>query len=157
MGRYWVFASKNKENIKTASERLLWGFWRKPYDSESPLANNWRQFLHYYNNISAGDVVFFQLAGSGDIHAIGVVKKRFYDDQTPVWPEEFNKGEILFPWRVSFYVIIYSEKPLGTYFTYLENYVDGYGIGKLLCHEAETVLERLREKLKAMDIDVKIS
>jgi len=162
MGKYWVFASKNKENIKTASERLLWGFWKKPHDSKSSrkkstLAKNWRQFLHLYNNLSAGDVVFFQLAKSGDIHAVGIAKDRFYDDQTPVWPEEVNKGKVLFPWRVSFYIIIYSEKPLGAYFTHLENYVDGYGIGEAPPHEAETVLEKLREKLKSMGIYVKIA
>jgi len=163
MNRYWVFASKNKENIKTASERLLWGFWgiwgslNKSNKKKSKLAKNWRDFLRNYNKISAGDVVFFQLARSGDIHAVGLVKDRFYDDETPVWPEEVNKGKVLFPWRVSFYIIMYSEEPLGTYFTHLEKYVDGYGIGEAPRHEAETVLKRLKEKLKAIGIDIKIA
>jgi len=39
----------------------------------------------------------------------------------------------------------------------LENYVDGYGIGEAPPHEAETVLEKLREKLKSMGIYVKIA
>jgi len=162
MGRYWVFASKNKKNIKTASERLLWGFRNKPCDSKSSskkseLAMNWQPFLYLYNNLSVGDVVFFQLAESGDIHAVGLVKDKFYDDQTPVWPEEFNRGKVLFPWRVSFYFVIYSEEPLGTYFTHLKNYVKRYGIGEAPPHEAEAVLERLGEKLKSMGIYVKIA
>jgi len=75
------------------------------------LVKNWRPFFHLYNQVTAGDVVFFQLAEKGDIHAVGVVKDRFYDDQTPIWPEEINRGAVLFPWRVSFYSS-YTSKSL---------------------------------------------
>lgn len=159
MNKYWVFASRNKENIKVAAKNLLWGFWKKPCRSnkeESVLAKNWRQFLHLYNQVAAGDVVFFQLTKSGDIHAIGVVKDRFYDDQTPVWDEEDNKGMVLFPWRISFYVIIYSEESLGRYFTNLENYVDGYGIGEVPHKMARDVLDKLRERLSAVGVYVSV-
>jgi len=36
------------------------------------LAKNWRYFLRTYNRIATGDIVFFQIAGAGEIHAIGV-------------------------------------------------------------------------------------
>jgi len=117
----WVFSSKNRENIRRASERLVWGFWDKDLmkskksEFAKKLAKNWRYFLRAYNRIVAGDIVFFQIAGAGEIHAIGVVKDKYYDDQTPIWDVELEKRTVVFPWRVSFYIVIYSEEPLPTY------------------------------------------
>jgi len=45
--------------------------------------------------------------------------------------------------------IIYFEESLGKYFTSLENYVDGYGIGEVPQHMARNVLDKLKEKLNA--------
>jgi len=30
--------------------------------------------------------------GGGDIHAVGIVRERFYDDQTPIWSREIEKS-----------------------------------------------------------------
>jgi len=33
--------------------------------------------------------------GGGDIHAVGIVRERFYNDQTPIWNQELEEGRIL--------------------------------------------------------------
>ena len=148
----WVFSSKNRENIRRASERLVWGFWDKDLmkskksEFAKKLAKNWRYFLRAYNRIVAGDIVFFQIAGAGEIHAIGVVKDKYYDDQTSIWDVELEKRTVVFPWRVSFYIVIYSEEPFTRIFTELKNYVDGYGIGGISPHEARAILSEIEKK-----------
>jgi len=62
----------------------------------------------------------------------------------------------LYPWRVSFYIAVYSEEPAAKLYTGIENYVDGYGIGELPNHEAQQILEKLREKLRNINIDLHI-
>ena len=153
----WVFSSKTKENIRVASERLVWGFWDRDLarSRESKLVRNWRSFIRLYNNISRGDLVFFQIAKTGTIHALGIVKDRYYDDQTPIWDLEVKNNRVLFPWRVSFYFIIYSEEPFARHFVEIKNYVDGYGIGELSHHEAKKILSEL-EKKHRLNINVSL-
>lgn len=123
----WIFSSKNIENIEVAKERLLWGFWDR--EAGDKQGRNWRSFIRLYNEIKPFDIVFFQIAKTGEIHALGIVKETYYDDQTPIWPNE--QRNILFPWKVAFSFIIFSDKPFITHFVKIESYVDGYGIGEL--------------------------
>jgi len=148
MVRCWIFSSKNKENIRVATERLVWGFWDRDLvkNERSKLVKNWRPFLRLYNSISSGDIVFFQIAQTGEIHALGIVRDKFYDDQTPIWDLEIGKRKVLFPWRVSFYVIIYSEEPFTRHFIEIKNYVDGYGIGEIPYHEAKRILNEIERR-----------
>jgi len=148
MVKCWIFSSKNKENIRRASERLLWGFWDRDLarSKESKLVKNWRQFLRLYNSIFNGDLVFFQIARTGEIHALGIVKDKHYDDQTPIWDLEFKNNRVLFPWGVSFYTIIYSEEPFAYHFTEIRNYIDGYGVGAIPYHEAKQLLNEFEKK-----------
>lgn len=71
MVKCWVFSSRSKGNIRRAAKRLLWGFWDRDLarSKESKFVRNWRQFLRLYDNISNGDLVFFQIARTGEIHA----------------------------------------------------------------------------------------
>jgi hypothetical protein len=138
----WLFASKNVENIKVASERLLWGFWDR--ESGEKQRKNWRDFIRLYNKIKPFDIVVFQTT-NGNIHGIGVVKGTYYDDQTPVWPAE-KKG-VLFPWRVSFCVFIFSENPFTSLFIKIANFIDGYGIGELDRHEFQGILREIQKRL----------
>lgn len=145
MVRCWIFSSKNRKNIHVAFERLVWGFWDRDLvrSTESKLVKNWRPFLRLYNSISSGDSVFFQIARTGEMHAVGVVRDKYYDDQTPIWDQEVKGNKVIFPWRVSFHVIIYSEEPFARLYTGVKNYVDGYGIGELPYHEAKHLLDKL--------------
>ncbi|MFN4046369.1 MAG: hypothetical protein ACK4H7_03420 [Acidilobaceae archaeon] len=141
----WVFSSRNLENIRIAKDRLLWGFWDREMGER--MRRNWRPFIRLYNRIKPFDIVVFQIAGTGEIHAIGIVEDKHYDDQTPVWPEEIGRNKVLFPWRVSFSSIIFSEEPFTVHSVRIENYIDGYGIGELPRHEFETVKNKIQEKL----------
>jgi len=107
----WIFASRNLINIRTAKERLLWGFWDKNVGRgrlAEKLRRNWRDFIKYYNRIKAFDLVFLQLTRryrefpAHGIYAFGVVERTYYDDQTPVWSDEHRENRVLYPWRVSF-------------------------------------------------------
>jgi len=75
------------------------------------------------------------------------VKETFYDDQTPVWSMEKNR--VLFPWKVSFSSMLFSEEPFITYFVKIEDYIDGYGIGELSEYELRGILEKVKEKINA--------
>jgi len=142
---FWLFSSKNIENIETAKERLLWGFWDR--EAGEKFRRNWRAFIRLYNRIKPFDIVVFQITKSGNIHAIGIVKEKYFDDQTPIWPDEREKGQILYPWRVSFSNLIFSKTPLTTHFIKIENYVDGYGIGELPEHDFRTMLNEMQKKM----------
>jgi len=122
---------------------LLWGFWDRELGEKQ--RRNWRSFIRLYNRIKPFDTVFFQIAKTGEIHAIGIVKETYYDDQTSVWPLE--KKIVLFPWRVSFCTILFSEKPFVSHFVKIENYVDGYGIGELAEHEYRRILTKIQKQL----------
>ncbi len=140
----WIFSSKNLDHIRTAYERLIWGFWDR--DAGKKQRKNWRSFIRAYNNIKPHDIAVFQIAGNGHIHAIGVIKDRFYDDQTPIWQEEIKEKKVLFPWRVRFTLMIFSEEPITTHYVHIENYIDGYGIGEIRAHEIQSILRELHNK-----------
>ena len=141
---FWLFSSKSLENIEVAKERLLWGF--RDRDSGEKFRRNWRAFIRLYNKIKPFDIVVFQIARSGSIHAIGIVKEKYFDDQTPIWPAEREEGRILYPWRIAFGSLIYSKTPFATHFIKIENYVDGYGIGELPEHDFRTILNEIQKK-----------
>ncbi|MCR8487038.1 MAG: hypothetical protein ABIL29_08370 [candidate division WOR-3 bacterium] len=142
----WLLSSSNIDNIKIAKDRLLWGFWDR--DAGKKMRKNWRSFIRLYNKIEPFDLAIFQIAKNGYIHGIGVVKNTYYDDQTPVWPNEITKGKVLYPWRVEFSIMIFSEDPIITHFISISNYIDGYGLGEVSHHELETVLTAIKENFK---------
>ena len=139
---FWIFSSKTIQNIEVARERLLWGFWDR--EAGKKQRQNWRSFIRLYNKIKPFDIVFFQIAKTGEIHAFGIVKKTYYDDQTPIWPNETR--HILFPWKVSFCSIIFSNKPFIKHFVKIESYVDGYGIGELPEFEFRRILTEIQKQ-----------
>lgn len=141
----WVFSSKNLENIKVAKDKLLWGFWSKGKRGRG--RRNWRAFINSYNRIKPFDIVIFLVARTRKIYAIGIVKDKHYDDQALVWPEEIRENKVLFPWKVSFFGIIFSEEPFTTHDVGIENYIDFYGIGELSRHEFETIKNEIERKL----------
>jgi hypothetical protein len=140
---YWIFGSSTIENIEIAKERLLWGFWDREAGEKEK--KNWRPFIRLYNRIKPFDIVFFQIAQTGEIHAVGIVKETYYDDQTPVWPQE--QGRVIFPWKVSFCNILFSQKPFVSHFVKMSDYLDGYGIGELPEHEFRRVLAKMEGQL----------
>ncbi|MEM0380514.1 MAG: hypothetical protein QXP71_04215 [Desulfurococcaceae archaeon] len=142
---FWLFSSKNLKNIEVAKERLLWGF--RDRDAGEKFRRNWRAFIRLYNRIKPFDIVVFQVAGAGSIHAIGIVKEKYFDDQTPVWPEEREKSRVLYPWRISFSGLIFSENSFTKHFIRIENYVDGYGLGELSEHEFRTILNEIQKNI----------
>jgi hypothetical protein len=148
----WLFSSRDLENIRRGYERLLWGFWdvksAKGKKLREKLERNWRSFLSSYNNIEPFDIAAIQIARSGEIHAIGVVKRTFYDDQTIVWPLEEEKGRVLYPWRVSFHIMVFSEEPITTLNVDMSDYIDGYGLGKLQAHHLNIILDAISNKFK---------
>jgi hypothetical protein len=139
---WWIFSSRSIENIAVAKERLLWGFWDREAGEKE--RKNWRQFIRLYNKIKPFDIVFFQIAKTGEIHAVGVVKETFYDDQTPVWAEEQNR--VMFPWKVSFSTILFSQRAFISHFAKIESYVDGYGLGELPEHEFRRILSEIQKE-----------
>ncbi|RLF81031.1 hypothetical protein DRN38_02970 [Thermococci archaeon] len=141
---FWIFSSYDLQNIQVAKERLLWGFWDR--DAGKKQRKNWRPFIRLYNRLKPNDIVVFQIARTGEVHAIGIIKGKHYDDQTPVWPKEIEQNQVLFPWRVSFSIILFSKEPFVTHYTKIENYLDGYGIGELSEHEFRRILEKIKEK-----------
>lgn len=147
----WIFSSRNIENIEVAKERLLWGFWDR--EAGEKQRKNWRDFIRLYNKIKPFDIVIFQIAKTGEIHAIGIVKEIYYDDQTPIWPDEIEQNIVLFPWRVSFCNIIFSKKLFTYHFINIENYIDGYGIGELSEHEFRRILKEIQKQLN-VDINL---
>jgi len=147
----WLFSSKNIENIEVAKERLLWGFWDR--EAGEKQRRNWRVFIKLYNKIKPFDIVVFQIAKTGEIHAIGIVKETYYDDQTPIWPVEQKQNRVLFPWKVSFCNLIFSKKPFVSHFVNIESYVDGYGIGELREYEFRRILTEVQKQLN-VDINL---
>jgi len=139
----WIFSSKTIENIEVAKERLLWGFWDR--EAGEKQRQNWRSFIRLYNKIKPFDIVFFQIARTGEIHAVGIVKETYYDDQTPIWPNE--EKHVLYPWKVSFCTLIFSGKPFITHFVKIESYVDGYGIGELPEFEFRRILTEVQKHI----------
>jgi len=145
----WIFSSKTVTNIEVAKERLLWGFWDKRIAEKKKW--NWRAFITLYNKIEPFDIVLFQRAYTGEIYALGIVKKTYYDDETPTFPGE--EKDVIFPWKVSFCSVIFSKKPFITHFVKKEDYVDGFGIGKLSEFELRRILTEIQ---KQVNIDLNI-
>jgi len=150
----WLFSSSSIENIRVAKQRLLWGFWDR--EAGEKMRKNWRSFIRLYNKIEPFDIVIFQIAKTGDIYALGIVKSTYYDDQTPVWSNEREKNIVLYPWRVEFSIIIFSEKPLTKRFIKVQNYIDGYGIGEVPEHEFRNILKELNKMLINSSVNVEI-
>jgi len=142
---FWVFSSSTLANVRTAKDRLLWGFWDR--EAGEKQRRNWRTFIRAYNRIRPFDVAVFQIARTGDIHALGIIRETYYDDQTPIWPLEIEENRVLYPWRVSFSAIIFSEEPFVSHFVRIQDYVDGYGIGVLEEHEFRRIFDNLKQRI----------
>jgi hypothetical protein len=140
----WLFSSIDLRNIRVGYERLLWGFWDR--EAGEKQRRNWRLFVRAYNRIKPFDFVVIQVAGSGEIHAIGVIKETFYDDQTPVWPREIEERRVLYPWRTSFSFMVFSEEPILRRFIRVRDYIDGYGLGELSPTDLNDVLAEASRK-----------
>ncbi|MEO0275306.1 MAG: hypothetical protein ABIM60_00795 [candidate division WOR-3 bacterium] len=148
------FSSNNIENIKVAKERLLWGFWHKEIGEKQK--RNWGFFNKLYHKINPFDSVIFQYKDTGEIHALGVVKRKYYDDETLVWPEELSERKVLFPWRVEFCFMLFSTEPFITYFLKTENYVEGYGIGEVPEFEFRLVFENIKKRFELAKLEFNI-
>jgi len=165
MKNLWLFASNSLENIEEAYKNLLWGFWdkdlldtgRKKTTSISEieetnfmvnLTRHWRNFLRCFNEIKPFDIAVLQIAKSYEIHALGVVKRTYYDDETPIWSREFESGKILFPWRVKFSIILYSKEPFLKHATPLETYIGGYGLSELPDHDFRQIVRAITNQTK---------
>jgi len=149
----WIFSSKDLENIKVAKERLMWGFWDR--EAGEKMRKNWRDFIRLYNKIKPFDIILFQIAKTGEIHAIGIVKNKYYDDQTPVWPIETKEGRVLFPWRIGLSFILLFENPIKTLNIKIQDYVDGYGLGRVEDHEFQTILQAVNDLLQELKGSIK--
>lgn len=149
----WLFSSRDIDNIKTAKERLLWGFWDR--DASEKTRKNWRSFIRLYNRIKPLDLVIFQTVG-GEIHALGGVQTTYYDDQTPVWPEEIKQDRVLFPWKVQFHFILFFEEPITKKFIRISNYLDGYGLGEIEEHEFRNIISKINAILKNSNANFEI-
>jgi len=153
----WLFSSSDLENIKVGFEHLMWGFWDRDAQIsqklKEKLTKNWRIFIKTYNRIKPFDYCMLQIAKTGEIHAIAVIKDKQFDDQTPIWPLEIRKGKVYYPWRIEFSIIIYSEKPILKRFIKIENYIDGYGLAEASLTDLTDVLNALSKyselKIKA--------
>jgi len=152
---YWLFASKTLENIRTGFQNLMWGFWDK--EAGGVMRRNWRDFIRKYNQIKPFDVAVIQLIPTNGIHALGIIKEKFYDDQTLVWNNEIMKKRVFFPWRVKFSLMIYSEEHVIQLMTGISSYIDGYGIGEIEEHSFRQVLESFNQNKKGLKINISSS
>jgi len=139
-----VFSSSDLGNIRMAYERLIWGFWDR--EAGSKQRRNWRSFIRAYNWIRRFDYVLIQIAKTGEIHAMAVVKDMYHDDQAPIWKAEPEQRRVLFPWRVLFCFIIYSEKLILRRFIEIQNYIDGYGLGEIMDRDIADIVKVFEEK-----------
>ncbi len=143
----WLFSSSDLENIKVGFEHLIWGFWDRDVQIsqklKEKLIKNWRIFIKTYNRIKPFDHCLIQIAKTGDIHALAVIKDKQFDDQTLIWPLEIRKGKVYYPWRIEFSMIIYSEKPILKRFIKIENYIDGYGLAEASPTDLADILRAL--------------
>lgn len=83
---------------------------------------------------------------TGEIHAMAIVKEKYYDDQTPIWKAEIEQRHIIWPWRIPFCFMIYSEQAILRRFIEIQNYIDGYGLGEIAIRDIADVIEVLEEK-----------
>ncbi|MEM2961557.1 MAG: hypothetical protein QXY01_00890, partial [Candidatus Bathyarchaeia archaeon] len=75
--------------VRRAHERLMWGFWDR--EAGEKQGRNLRLFIKAFNRIKPFDYLVFQIAGTGGIHGLGLVKSAYYDDQTPIWDKELSE------------------------------------------------------------------
>ena len=150
----WLFSSKNFENLKVAQEHLMWAFWDRGVGKKQ--RENWRAFIRMFNRIRPFDIALFQIARTGKIYGIGIVKQTYYDDQTPVWPEEIKNKRVLFPWRVELAMFLLSRVPLSTRFISIENYLDGYGIAEVPEHYFRSILNEVLQRLQEQNMSLNI-
>jgi len=144
---FWLFSSNDVDNIRRAYERLVWGFWDR--EAGEKQRKNWRSFIRVYNRIKPFHIAVFQVARTGEVHAVGVVKETYYDDQAPVWDNEIEQNRVLYPWKVSLSTMAFSEKPFVKHFIKIENYIDGYGVGEIPEHEFRKIFDDIKSKLNA--------
>jgi hypothetical protein len=123
----------------------MWGFWDR--EAGEKQRKNWRDFIRVFNKIKPFDIVIFQVAETGELYAIGVVKDTYYDDQSPVWDNEIKQSRVLYPWKVSLCSMIFSNKPFTKHFIRIENYIDGYGVGEVPEHEFRKIFQTIKSKL----------
>ena len=150
---YWLVCTTNLDNIRTAYDRLVWGFpdistrWGEKYK------RNWRYFVKMFNRILSGDVMVFQhIKGrSYLVHAIGVVKDRYYDDETPILSDEVKEGYVIFPWKVRLGLMIFSEEPIAKLAILTQDYLTGYGIGRLRSTDIQAIVTNL-EKITGLKV-----
>jgi hypothetical protein len=127
---------------------MLWGFPDRKRSKNERYSRNWKDFVKWYNRISTGDIVVFQLYKPRYlIHAIGVVKDRHYDDETPVFREEDDSGDVIYPWRITFSLMIFSPEPIVELAVPTEDYLRGYGLGKLSRPDFDVILGGLRDEV----------
>jgi len=149
---YWLFASKTLENIRTGFQNLMWGFWDK--DAGEVMRRNWRDFIWKYNQIKPFDVAVIQLIPTSGIHAVGIIKEKFYDDQALIWEDEIVEKHVLFPWRVKFSMMVYSEEAVTQLMTGISSYIDGYGIGEIEEHSFRQILESFNQTRRGLKINI---
>lgn len=147
---YWIFSSITLENIETAYKNMVWGFWDREAGKKQRM--NWRSFIRKYNQIKPFDIAVFQIANTGEIHAMGVIRETYYDDQTPIWSKEFESNRILFPWRIHFSAMVFSKEPVIKKFIRIQDYIDGYGLGELEPHDFNVILEAFRRKFGEISV-----
>ncbi|MCD6525007.1 MAG: hypothetical protein J7K48_08485 [Thermococcus sp.] len=149
--RYWLVSSFDYESLQTAQERLMWGFWDKNSASKqelrSKLKKNWRDFITQYNTMKPGDIVFFQNKTNYKIHGFGIIREKYYDDQTPIWSLESKYNRVLFPWRLSFQAVLMSKMGFSIHAVNKSMYLDGYGLGALSESEAYRILKFINIEL----------
>ena len=153
MTNYWVLSSYSIENIRRAHERLMWGFTDPTIMQEDKYSKNWRDFIKWYNNILPGDIMAFQLFKERRyfIHGLSIVREKFYDDETPIWNNEKDR-QVLYPWKVRFSLMLYSESAITELAIPTHEYTAGYGIGKLSRGDLELIIQNLE---KATGLQVK--
>jgi len=139
-----LFSSNSLENIRVDCEGLLWGFSHK----RKHLRDKWGQFLSTYQRINPFDVAVIQPTKNYRIHAIGVVREKYYDDLTPVWPAELRRGEVLYPWRVSFSLMLFSEEPITVLTVRVQDYISCFGLGTLTPRDLDNILAGASRKFK---------
>jgi len=59
---------------------------------------------------------------------------------------EIKQRRVLFPWRVPFCFIIFSEEPILRRFIEIQNYIDGYGLGEITDGDIRDVIKAIEEK-----------
>ncbi|MEM2189253.1 MAG: hypothetical protein QXK53_07315 [Nitrososphaerota archaeon] len=155
MTNYWILSTYSLDHIRRAYERLMWGFTDPRIKREKEYVRNWRNFIKFYNKISPGDIMIFQLFQEKRyyIHGLSVVQEKFYDDETLIWDEEIEHGRVLYPWRVGFGLMLYSESPIVELAIPTHEYISGYGIGRLSRGDLEIIIHSLE---KATNLKVKL-